>query len=135
MVSFCDHRVLCYGRFCDPLHGHICDFTMDCKLEQRANIKFCVKLGKSATETFDTIRYVYGNEAVSRVTCFEWHARFKSGRTSLDDDKRYGRPSTNTHTPLPPPRPPTKMETIRRLVYEGRQRFLNDIAAIVYVSY
>ncbi|XP_041372645.1 protein GVQW3-like [Gigantopelta aegis] len=100
---------------------------MDCKLEQRANIKFCIKLGKSATETFDMIRYVYGNEAMSRARCFEWHARFKSGRTSLDDDKRSGRTSTSST--------PENVETIRRLVHGDRRRFINDIAAIIDVSY
>ena len=52
------------------MHGHICDSIMDCKLEQRENIKFCVKLGKSATETFDMIHHVCGKEAMSRARCF-----------------------------------------------------------------
>jgi hypothetical protein len=34
---------------------HICDFSMDEKLEQRANIKFCGKLGKSGVETSEMI--------------------------------------------------------------------------------
>jgi len=50
---------------------------MDVNLEQRANIKFCVKLGKSGTETFEMIRRAYTNEAMSGVRCFEWHARLK----------------------------------------------------------
>ena len=77
---------MCYMSFCDHVNGHICDFIMDCKLEQRVNIKFCVKLGKSASETFDMIRHVYGNETMRRARCFEWHECIKSGRTSLDDD-------------------------------------------------
>jgi len=63
---------------------------MDVKLEQQANIKFCVKLGKSGTETFEMLRHAYGNEAMSHARCFEWHVRFKRGRTSLQDDKRPG---------------------------------------------
>jgi hypothetical protein len=63
---------------------------MDVKLEQRANIKFCVKLNKSGVETFKMIRHVYGNEAMSCARCFEWHAHFKRGRTSLEDDERSG---------------------------------------------
>jgi len=51
---------------------HICDFRMDLKLEQRANIKFCVKLGISGVETFQMIRRAYRNEAMSRARCFEW---------------------------------------------------------------
>lgn len=34
----CQHRNLCYARFCDNVHIHICDFM------QRVNIKFCVEI-------------------------------------------------------------------------------------------
>jgi len=100
---------------------------MDMKLEQRANIKFCVKLGKSGAETFEMIRRAYGNEAMSRVRCFEWHAHFKRGRTSLKDDKRSGRPSMSSA--------PKNVETIQRLVHEDRRRTIKDIATIINVSY
>jgi hypothetical protein len=40
---------------------------MDEKMEQTANIKFCVKLGKSGAETFEMIRRAYGNEAMCRL--------------------------------------------------------------------
>jgi len=100
---------------------------MDVKLEQRANIKFCVKLGKSGAETFEMKRCAYGNEAMSCARFFEWHVHFKRGRTSLEDDERSGRPSTNST--------PKNVETIRRLVHEDRRRTIKDIAAIVNVSY
>jgi hypothetical protein len=60
---------------------------MNVKLEQRANIKFCAKLGKSGAETFGMTLRENGNEAMSRGRCFEWHGSFKRGRTSLEDDK------------------------------------------------
>jgi hypothetical protein len=63
---------------------------MDVKLEQRANIKFCVKLGKSGEEPFEMIRRAYKNEAMSRARCFKRHACFKRGRTSLKEDERSG---------------------------------------------
>jgi len=100
---------------------------MDVKLEQRPNIIFCVKLGKSGAETFEMIRHVYGTEAMSRARCFEWHASFKRGRTSLEDDERSGRTSMSSK--------PKNVETIRRLVHEDRQRSIKDIATIVNVSY
>jgi len=100
---------------------------MDVKLEQRANIKFCMKLGKSGAETFEMIRCAYGNEAMSHARCFKWDARFKRGRTSLEDDERSGRPSTSST--------PKNVETIRRLVHEDRRRTIKAIAAIVNVSY
>ena len=100
---------------------------MDCILEQTANIKFCVNSGKSATETFDMIRHVYGNQAMSHARYVEWHARFKSSITSLDDDKRSGRPSTSSI--------PENVETIRRLVHKDRRRSIIDFAAIIDVLY
>jgi hypothetical protein len=67
-------------------------------LEQRTNIKFCMKLGKSGAETFDMILRAYGNEAMRRARRFEWHARFKRGRSSLEEDKRSGQTSTSSTT-------------------------------------
>jgi len=96
-------------------------------MEQRANIKFCVKLVKSGEETFEMIQRAYGNEAMSRATCFEWHVRFKKGRTSLEDDERLGRTSTSSK--------PKIVETIRRLLHEDRRRTIKDIVAFPNVSY
>ncbi|EFN78026.1 Putative uncharacterized protein FLJ37770, partial [Harpegnathos saltator] len=36
-------------------------------MEQRANIKFCFKLGKSGAETYETLKNVYGDECMSRA--------------------------------------------------------------------
>ncbi|CAK9833797.1 Protein GVQW3 [Anthophora retusa] len=63
-------------------------------MEQRANIKFCFKLGKSATNTFEMIQTVYGSEAMSRKNVFKWYARFSDGRESIEDDPRPGASST-----------------------------------------
>ncbi|PSN40643.1 hypothetical protein C0J52_21099 [Blattella germanica] len=54
---------------------------MDSKLEQRANIKFCVKLRKSGAETYEMWKKAYGNEPMSRTRCFEWYSSSKIGRT------------------------------------------------------
>jgi len=37
----------------------------------------------------------YGEECLSRTQCHEWYQRFKSGRTSIADDPKSGRPSTS----------------------------------------
>lgn len=76
------------------------------KLNQRANVEVCVKLGKSAT--FDMIWQVYIDAAMSRLGCFEWHMGFKSGKPSLKDDERSQRPLASST--------PENVETIRRLV-------------------
>ena len=61
-------------------------------MEQRANIKFCFKLGKTAAETVELIRQVYGDNCLSRAQIFRWYARFKSGVETIEDEDRPGRP-------------------------------------------
>ena len=63
--------------------------------EQRTNLKFLVRLGKTPTEALGLLQQVYGNEAMSRCRVFEWHKRFKEGREDVEDDPRSGRPSTS----------------------------------------
>jgi hypothetical protein len=59
-------------------------------VDQRVNIKFCVKLGKTPTETYEILQTVYGDEALSRSS-----KRFKDGREDLQDDPRRGRTPTS----------------------------------------
>jgi hypothetical protein len=40
------------------------------KMEQRAAIKFSVKLKKTAIETFEMLKSVYGEECLSRTSVF-----------------------------------------------------------------
>ena len=37
----------------------------------------------------------YGDDCLSRTQCNEWYQRFKSGKTSIKDDPKSGRPSTS----------------------------------------
>lgn len=64
----------------------------DTKKEQRINIKFLVKLRKTATEAYDMLLEAYGDTCMSRARVFEWHRRFSMGRESVEDDDRSGRP-------------------------------------------
>jgi hypothetical protein len=48
-------------------------------LEQKAAIKFCVELKKTATETSAMLKSAYGEECLSRTSVSEWHRRFKEG--------------------------------------------------------
>ena len=61
-------------------------------MEQRANIKFCFKLGKTAAETVELIRQVYGDNCLSRAQIFRWYARFKSGVETIEYEARPGLP-------------------------------------------
>ena len=59
-------------------------------MEQRANIKFCFKLGKTAAETVESMRQVYGDNCLSRAQIFRWYARFKSAAEMIEDEARPG---------------------------------------------
>ena len=63
--------------------------------EQRICVKFCVKIGKSVTETFEMLKIAFGEEAMCITQTYEWWKRFKGGRTSVDDDLCSRRPSTS----------------------------------------
>ena len=127
VASLCEHWELHNTSVCQHVCPHVCDFSTDVKLEQKANIKFCMKLGKTEAETFEMIRRAYRKEALSRARCFECHACFKRGRTSLEHVERSGRTSTSSK--------PKNVETIRRLVYEDCRRTIKNIVTNVNLSY
>ena len=60
-------------------------------LEERYAIKFCFKLRKNATETYEMLQTAFRQSCMKRASVFEWHKRFKEGRESLRDDERCGR--------------------------------------------
>jgi hypothetical protein len=80
-----------YNCFCEVVFRHVESF----KMEQRAAIKFWVKLKKTATETFEMSKSAYAAERLSRTGVSEWHERVREVRQSLQDDERKGRPSTS----------------------------------------
>ena len=65
------------------------------KFEQSCAIKFCVKLGESATVNYEKLQRAYGEHSVSRAQVFRWHKSFLEGREQVEDEARAGRPSTS----------------------------------------
>jgi hypothetical protein len=51
----------------------------DKNLVQWINIKFCVKIGKSTSETLTLLTVAYGEHAMKKSSVFEWHRWFKEG--------------------------------------------------------
>ena len=86
--------------------------------EQRFAVKFCVKQGKSTTETFAMLNTAYGDVAMKRATCFGWHKRFKNGR--VEDDERSGCRSTSTDDP--------HIDEINTLVRANRRLTVRELA-------
>jgi hypothetical protein len=57
-------------------------------VEQRANIKFYLKLGKTAGEAYEMIKSVYGSDCLSHSNIFRWYAVFRDGREGTEDAPR-----------------------------------------------
>jgi hypothetical protein len=69
-------------------------------MEQRVNIKCCVKLGKTPIETYEILQTAYGDEALSHSSVFEWFKRFKDGREDLQDNSRSRCPSSSRNADI-----------------------------------
>ena len=89
-------------------------------IEQRINLKFLVRLGKTPTETFNLLQEVYGDATMSTTRIFEWHKRFREGREDVEDDPKSGRPITS--------RTNENVECVREKVRSDRRLTVRMIA-------
>ncbi|GBL97454.1 Putative uncharacterized protein FLJ37770 [Araneus ventricosus] len=92
-------------------------------MEQRVNIKFCFKFGKTAKETHEMLVKV---DAVSKKCVFEWFKRFRDGKEDVKDEQRSGRPPTSTT--------PDNIERVRRMLPDDRRLSLRMIAEELKIS-
>ncbi|GFX14265.1 protein GVQW3 [Trichonephila clavipes] len=67
---------------------------MERSLEQRYAIKFCVRLRKNATETFQMLQEAIKDDCISRSQSGKWDKALKEGREEVADEPRSGRPTT-----------------------------------------
>jgi transposase len=65
------------------------------ELEQRTNINFLVKLGKSGSEIREMLVQVYGDNVMKETVVYKWVTRFSKERESVPDEDRSGRPATS----------------------------------------
>jgi hypothetical protein len=91
----CEQALFLHEYLFDFVFRFVCDGWQN---EQHVCIKFCVQLGKSATETAELLRGAFGELFLSRTAVFEWHSRFKACRVSVEGDERSGLPSSNRTT-------------------------------------
>jgi len=94
--------------------------------EQRV-FKFCVRLGKTGSETFEMLKQAFGDSCMSCSRTFEWFRHFKNGRTLTANDDCSGRPSTATTL--------SKLEQVRAAVNQDRRRTIRDLCAEVGIGY
>ena len=55
-----------------------------------------LKLEKTFMDTFQMLQQAYVDDCLSRTQCYEWYQRFKSVRTSIEDDPKSVWPSSST---------------------------------------
>jgi len=90
------------------------------EFEQRTNIKFLVKLGKSRNEIREMLVQVYGDTAMKETAVHKWVKRFYEGRESVTDEERSGLPATS--------RTEENIAKIRQIVRENCRLTVRNIA-------
>ena len=68
---------------------------MDQKTEIRSYIKCRIRLNIGSKQIFNELCGIYGPQTVSVLTDFRWVKAFKTGKFSVEDDTRPGRPKTS----------------------------------------
>jgi len=66
------------------------------------------------------LQQAYGEDCLSRTQCHEWYQRFKSGRTSIEDDPKSGRPSTSMDD--------DHVEKVLALIRQNRRLTVREVA-------
>jgi hypothetical protein len=67
--------------------------------QQRCAIEFCVRLGKSGSETLQLIHQACGDDAMRRAAVFTYWKRFRDGETNVKDEPRSGLAQRLFHCP------------------------------------
>ena len=89
-------------------------------MEQRINIKFSFRLGKTVTESHDMFINVYSQETMSKKCVYEWFKRFAAGKEDVKGKPRLGRSTTSTT--------PENVERVRRMLAADWRLSLRMIA-------
>ena len=93
LVAFVTIFLHCVTFVCTPSVGYY-ETVSSSRMEQQINLKFLMKLRKTASECFKLLKEVYGEDVMSRTQIFEWQKCFEKGRKEVKDDPETGRPST-----------------------------------------
>jgi hypothetical protein len=95
--------------------------------EQRICVKFCFRLGKTASDTHEMLKTAFGDNAMGRTQTFELFNPFKRRETFVEDSEHAGCPSTGYTD--------ENVENIRKIVNEDRQNTIAEIAGRLGLSY
>jgi len=90
-------------------------------------MKFCFKLQKSAKETHEMLKLVYGDAVVTMKTVYKWFERFHNGCELVEDEERLGHPST--------PKTQENVETVSEMIRSNRRLTIWEISEDTNISY
>jgi predicted HTH transcriptional regulator len=96
------------------------------ELEQRMNIKFLVKLGKSGNKIRVMLVQVYEDNAMKKRAVYKWVKCFSEGRKSVTDEERSERPATS--------RTEENNAKIHQIVHENRRLTVRSTAEQVNID-
>ena len=94
---------------------------------ERACIKFCLKLGKTATECYEMLKTAFGEQATGHSQTLQWFSWFKAGKTSIDDDERSGRPVSSST--------PEMIDSVHQIIREDRRHTIDEVSMLVGISH
>jgi len=85
-------------------------------------MKFCFKLQKSAKETHEMLKLVYGDAAVTMKMVYKWFKWFRNGCESVEDEERSQRPSTSETQ--------ENVERLSKMIQSNRRLTIRDFLRI-----
>jgi hypothetical protein len=95
--------------------------------EQHACIKFCFKLGKTATQCYEMLKTASGEQVADCPQTFQWFSQFKAGRNLTDDDGRSGRPVSSSM--------PEMTDRLRQIICEDHRHTTLEVSMLVRISH
>ncbi len=95
-------------------------------LKQRIAIEFCVKLGKTATETLHLLQEAYGGDAFKKTQVFHWHKSFQTGRQQVLDMPRAPRKKTG--------RSAENVQKVKELIEGDRRLSVSALSGLTDIS-
>ena len=96
------------------------------KLEVLGVLRFLHAKGKKTFEIYEELVATYGVNVMTKCRVYQWCQLFKSGRTSLEDDDRVGRPQTSKSD--------NNAQRVDALVREDRRLKVREMASILELS-
>ncbi|XP_018058121.1 PREDICTED: histone-lysine N-methyltransferase SETMAR-like [Atta colombica] len=73
------------------------------------------------------VSVVHTHDTLKKIAVYEWHERFKSGRESVEDDERSGKPSTS--------KTDENINKVREMLINNRKLIIRELAEDLNIAY